>query len=146
MARPEVIQTSADRDDALVGKIADAVADATMKVHERLNPLRENARPFTGRWNETEGKARPVLKHRTFFCGSPQDPRQLKDEEIELYNQLKPGRYHSRKWEVIQRQDGDESLLEVRLPIASKDDLYELPNSLVAILSEIVKEQEAAGK
>jgi hypothetical protein len=134
------------RDDQLAAVIAKSVAQATaeavVKVQERTQ-AHENKNPPRDSWNETPGVLRPTLSRRTVFCGAEQKERQLLTEEILLFNQLQPGRYHNRRWEVIERDEGsDGKAIEVRIPVATVDDRMSLP-SLVEILKEIVQEGKA---
>lgn len=137
-------------DKASVEELATAVAAATVtaarEARAEERPI-EHARPSkTSAFNPTGGK-RPVLTRQTVFCGAEQEQNALTNEEIELFNRLKPGRYNKARWQVIVRDDGmNETHVEVKIPISTTDQRMELPSSLVAILTMIVTEGDAPPK
>jgi hypothetical protein len=132
------LQTREDQLAALIAKAtAAAVADAVVKVQEKTTP------------NEVRFIAppdRPKLTRKTIFCGAIEEERRLSDEEILLYNQVTPGRYHNRRWEVIEREEGsDGKTVEIRIPVSTVDDRMQLP-SLVNILKEMIQEAKTKAK
>lgn len=137
----------ASLEKSTVEDIAKAVATATVQAHrearaeERPIEIRRSSR--TSAFNPTGGP-RPSLKRTTIFCGSEQQESNLTNEEIDLFNRLKPGRYNKGKWQVISRDDGmNETHIDVRIPISTTDQRMELPGSLVDILNKLIRENEA---
>jgi hypothetical protein len=124
--------------DHLASKLSEAMAS----VQARVRPL-ENPNPPLETWNIKPGVERPKLRRKTFFCGSEQNEYFLSDREIDLFNRVRPGRYHGRRWEVVGRGDDGSDAIEIRVPVASSDDKMALPPSLVYLLTEIVDEGEA---
>jgi hypothetical protein len=67
---------------------------------------------------------------------------QLTDEQVELINQLKPGRYNHRKWEIVKRRDRSidfrypNKTVEQRMQIAAQ------AGSLTGMLQIILTEAE----
>jgi hypothetical protein len=134
--------------DLLADKIAQAVAQATLSVQQRVRPI-ENLNPPVVTWNNPTGRTdRPKLRRETYFCGAAQTETQLSDQEIELFNQIAvPGRYHNRRWEVtIRDAGGSDEVLEIRVPVQGVDDKAALPHSLTALLREILDEAAAKAK
>jgi hypothetical protein len=69
----------------------------------------------------------------------------LFDAEIDLINQLKPGRYLDRKVEVIERNEAGKRSIELRYDNASIEQRMEMKNvarSLGEMLEKIVAEQK----
>jgi hypothetical protein len=137
--------------DALVTNIAKAVADSTAKAvaetEDKIRP-RESALPsLKSALNPSGSATRPRLARTTLFCGATQREKQLSNVEIDLFNQIQPGRYNQRKWEVVEHKaDNDESTIEIRIPVKEVQDRIELamtaPN-LTSILKLIIAEQAA---
>jgi hypothetical protein len=77
---------------------------------------------------------------------------QLTDEQVELVNQLKPGRYNSRKWEIVKRRDRSidfrypNKTIEHRMQTASQ--AGDLTGMLKMILTEAetIKARRKAGE
>lgn len=134
-------------DKASVEELATAVAAATVtaarEARAEERPI-EHARPSkTSAFNPTGG-VRPKLKRSTIFCGAEQEEGALTNDEIDLFNRLKAGRYNKARWQVIVRDDGmNETHVEVKIPISTTDQRMELPSSLVTILQMIVTEGES---
>jgi hypothetical protein len=138
------VRAQMDRDDILAQKIAASVSTATASAIlevERATRLIENRNPPLKAWNNPGGGPRPTLTRETYFCSHLQREGQLSDEEIELFNQVRPGRYHNRKWEVIERPGSSDGVseIDIRVPAASVSDRMELP-ALSVLLREIVAE------
>lgn len=136
---------AAQTTEQIISEVATAVAQAVVDAQLKTGKVVEQN---TGglQWNETPGKVRPTFKRKTVFCNSVQTERQCSDTEIELFNQLTPGRYHNRQWEVIIREDGNDSWMEVRLPVSTIEQRMDIPNSLVAILQEMIAEAKTRRK
>lgn len=93
------------------------------------------------------GKPRPeYLKYESAFQnGIKINPEFLTNEEISLFNRIKPGRYNDRKWEVVSRDEGEKTI-ELRYPNKSQEERFDLIQkapSLVAMLNLILSEQES---
>lgn len=131
--------------EQIIAEVATAVAQAVVDAQLKTGKVIEQNHGGL-MWNETPGKVRPTLKRKTVFCNSVQSERQLSDTEIELFNQLSPGRYHNRQWEVIVREEGNDSWMEIRIPVSTIEQRMDLPNSLVAILKEMIDEAKARRK
>lgn len=126
-----------------VEELANAIVKATREARAEERTIEVRNPPRKSVFNPTGGP-RPKLKCPTVFCGSHQDETALTNEEIELFNQVEPGRYHSGKWQCIVRDDGmgeTQEYKEIRIPIATIDDRMTLPPSLVAILREMLAER-----
>lgn len=116
-----------------------------LNVHQEQNNPREDKKPsLVSAYNPTGDPNKVQLARETVFCGAVQQAESLTATEIELFNRLKPGRYNGNKWQVKADDDGmGQTLIDVRLPISDINSLMDLPNSLVAILSQITAEAEA---
>lgn len=79
-----------------------------------------------------------------FFNGVLLMPHEISDDERTLINQVKPGRYNHRKWEVIKR--GDDTL-DIRVPSKTVDQRMTFKSEtkgegFVGMLKAIVLESE----
>jgi hypothetical protein len=82
---------------------------------------------------------------RFFLNGVMVLPHEITDDDRTLINQIKPGRYNHRKWEVIKRSD---SSLDIRVPMRTVDQRFTFKNEtkgegFVGMLKAIVLESEA---
>ncbi len=150
MATQETTKSEIDFEQLVKG-IATAVSASTAKAIledgakqrtiERTTPDRTSA------YNPEGKDVMPKLSRASMFCGAVQNERFMKEEEILLFNQIKPGRYNGRKWEVIEHKPSpDETAIEIRIPVKEIQDRIELAMtapSLVAILKLIIAEQSA---
>jgi hypothetical protein len=120
--------------------LARAIAKATLEVQQATNPIENRNPPKTSVFNPSGGP-RPRLKRETIFCGAPQEEGNLKNEEIELLNQVEPGFYHQGKWEVRRTVTGTgKETIDIRLPVAEVDDRMEIPHTLTLTIQEILRE------
>lgn len=137
--------------EKMIQGIATAVAASTAKAvvdaESKIKVIESQTPDLTSAFNPEGKKNRPKLRRETIFCGMPQREKQLKDREIELFNQIKPGRYNDRKWEVIEHPSpmaDTPGTIEVRIQVKEVQDRIELamtaPN-LEAILMKIISEQ-----
>jgi hypothetical protein len=97
-------------------------------------------------FNPTGEKTRPRLKRPVWFNGAPINPVFLTNEEIELCNQLTPGRYNERQWAVIEHTDNPDKPIEVRVQDAAVEDrmtLYKNAPSFAALCKAILDEAGA---
>jgi hypothetical protein len=108
-------------------------------------------------WNPTGRPYRVRLDRNTYMNGHQMREAMMTEEEISLFNQLKGGLYHNKRWMVQVREMGEEgSSSEVLLWIPNKtqDDRVRLAkdcmhpsdpkrNGLLAILDRILDEQNA---
>jgi hypothetical protein len=100
-------------------------------------------------WNPTGALDRPSLSRSTFLNGHRLRETTLSDGEIAGLNQLKAGRYHNRKWLVVEADvDGrDESSVQVFIPNKTEADRLEtksVARNLQEILDLILAEQKTA--
>lgn len=141
--RPEL----SERDLKMIEMIAGVVSKSTLQVQNEIKPI-ENPRPSKVSVFNPTGEKKPKLTRRVIFCCHEEKENELKAEEILLYNQLQPGRYNNRKWEVLEREDpfGEKNTLEIRLPVDTTDNRMELAYkapSLVAICELMIKEAKS---
>ncbi len=97
-------------------------------------------------WNPTGAKKRPNLARPTYLSGARLKEITLSTEEITLLNQLKPGKYHGKKWVVVERDgDKDGSAIDVLVPNRTPEQKLEhqaAVKDLADMLRQIVAEQE----
>lgn len=135
--------------DELTAKIASsvaaAVAEATVKVQERIAPVESRHPSLASPFNPEGLKVRPRLARRYVFCGGDLHEGFLTNREIEALNRIaEPGEYHRGQWRVrVRRDDGGNETVFFELPVKEIDQRMELPNSMLAIINEIVAERDA---
>ena len=130
--------------------VGQAVATTIAQHDEKIRPFEVTRTSGRSAFNPRAGEAgykKPSLTRDTYFCGHQEDPKRLTPEEVALYNKItRPGRYHNRRWEVILTGDDQDPeakrVLDIRIPCKEINDRMEMPNSLVAILKEIIEEAE----
>lgn len=128
--------------EVLAEAIARATVKATREWQAEERPIEIRNPPKKSVYNPSGG-VRPAMRCPVVFCGAPQDPAVLTNEEIELLNQVVAGRYNKGKWQVIVRDDGmgvEQEHKEIRLPVSTLEQRMELPHSMVAILKQILAE------
>jgi hypothetical protein len=87
-------------------------------------------------------RPKPALDRETYFCGAKQQEEQLMPSEIDAFNALQESR-------LIEKPNGPwecevtAKRRMVTLPVASRDQLMDLPNSLILILRELANGSEA---
>lgn len=92
-------------------------------------------------WNPEGKKNRTKLRRPTFISGYPVNPILHSEQEIELLNQLKPGRYNDRKWEVARFEDGS---IDIRYPnktIPQRMEMAIIAPTLSALCTLIITER-----
>lgn len=92
-------------------------------------------------------KKRHALTRKVFMSGIEIRPRQLTDEQIVLFNKLKPGVYNHGRWAVIERNaDGLEGgAIEIYVRNKTQEDRGQLAleaPSLDVLLQKIIAEAE----
>lgn len=112
-------ETSAPADNA----VADALAKFVGMVED--GPIRQisiTKAKYRTPWHPSGDRDRPKLKRKIRMQGVQLRERMLSNEEIDLLNQLPPGRYQNRRW-FVQATDGEDD--------GTKIDIY-LPNKTAA--------------
>jgi len=126
-----------------------------LQVLERLTQIQE-AQPvpqqtvaqatYVTPWNPTGKRQRPRLRRRVFENGHPISDGRLTDEEITLLNGLKHGRYHSRQWTVIERDEEGLTSLHLFFPNKTEADRMAIariaPRGLADLLVLIHQEMQ----
>jgi hypothetical protein len=77
---------------------------------------------------------RPKLNCTFFQNGDKPNPTRLFDEEIELINGLKPGRYINRVVEVVEKIEGGERAVEIRYSNKTPEQRFENKNHFRSLL------------
>jgi hypothetical protein len=94
-------------------------------------------------WNPSGNPRKVKLKFKQLYQnGSRVNPDMMSEEEISLVNQLKPGRYNKRKWEVVKRRDKS---IDIRVPnktLQQRMTLKGEAKDFAAIVQKILLEQE----
>jgi hypothetical protein len=132
-------------DTIQVDQLAEALAKSFDMRDAAEGKVRESRKPsLVSPFNPNGDAKRPKLRCETLFCGAIQQEESLKNEEIELFNSLRAGRYNGGKWTVLASEDATgHQRLDVRVPVNDINALMDLPNSLVGILKQIATEAEA---
>ncbi len=141
MAKTEVAETVAVSAD-IIGRLAKGLEDL---AENSRNPLKQatilETVPDTP-WTPKDGAARVKAKSKFYQNGTMCDDARMTNEEISLFNQLKPGRYNHKKWEVAK---GKKKGIDFRFPDKTIEQRIErtatAPN-LAAMLRLVVTEQE----
>jgi hypothetical protein len=100
-------------------------------------------------WNPTGAKVRAKLSRTVRMNGFTLRERMMSDEEITLLNQVQPGKYHDKKWVVMQVDgDADGSAIDLFIPNKTHADQIEtvrasVTGDLAGILRVIVAEHAA---
>lgn len=100
---------------------------------------------FPTPWNPSGERRSLKLKPTALFQnGARVNPAMLSDEEIELINQLKPGLYNKKKWQVVRKRDKS---LHLHYPNATLEHRFDLniqaQGQFAGMLRLIITEQEA---
>lgn len=130
------------------------LAQAIKLAVEETAPIKQvHISQYRGKtpWNPTGKRPheRPKLRGEFLQNGRKMYAERMSDREIELLNQIRPGRYVNRKIEVIERVMNDESTIEIRYNNGSPDQRSELKNevrNLTEMLERIVAEGKPAKK
>ena len=119
---------------------ADTIAQAFVKAfRESQQPEQTDFELLNKSVFNPTGKPRPeYLKYESVYQNNIKiNPDFLTNEEISLFNKIKPGRYNDRKWEVVVRDEGEKTL-ELRYSNKSQEDRFDLIQkapTLVAMLN-----------
>ena len=127
----------------IAASVAQAVAEATVKVQERIAPVEARSASRKSPFNPEGLEVRPKLGRKYIFAGGEMEPKFLTNKEIETLNKItKPGTYHNGRWHVrVRKDDGGSETVFIDLPVKSLDDRMAIPHSLMSILDEIIAEQ-----
>jgi len=93
-------------------------------------------------WNPTGKRERVKLRRPTFISGYPVNPMMHTEEEITLLNEVKPGRYNNRRWEVTRFDDGS---IDIRYPNRTFEQRMEMAlkaPSISELCKQIIAERE----
>lgn len=133
-----------DRDERLAALVAQAVAQATVKVQERIAPLEKREASKVSVYNPTGG-VRPKLNRTFIFAGAALSERFLTNDEIEALNTLPDnGQFHRGQWRLRTMERGDEKITFIDLPVKDVNQRMDLPRGVKAIVAEV--HAEAAAK
>jgi len=114
---------------------AEGKAGKQVKFHEAK---------FQTPWNPTGEARKAFLKFPHLYQnGARCEPELMTDEEIQLANQLKPGKFLGGKWEVQRKRDKSLNILYPNGTIAQRFDMAREAGSLANMLKKILVEQEA---
>ena len=132
-------------DTIQVDQLAQALAKSFELRDEADGKVRQTLKASTKSPLNPTGGPKPKLRCETIFCGAVQKEDELKTEEINLFNELRAGRYKGGKWTVAISEDATgHTRVDVRVPVNDLGALMDLPNSLVGIPKEIIAEEEAS--
>jgi len=93
-------------------------------------------------WNPEGKKDRAKLKRPTFLSGYPVNPMMHSEEEIRMLNEIRPGRYNERKWEVV--RFSDDGSIDIRYPNRTIEQRMEMAMkapTLTVLLGLIISER-----
>lgn len=133
-------EVSSDDIKSLVKSVAQ-IADNQPKFRK----LGIHETKFPTPWNPTGERRTLKMKPAAFFQnGARVNVAMLSDEEITLINQLKPGLYNKKKWQVVRKRDKS---LHLHYPNATLEHRFDLNiqagGQFAGMLKLIVTEQEA---
>lgn len=135
-------ETLADRTAAAMLRIAESM--------EKMEARREAVRQLTyaeilpvSAVNPEGKRNRIAFTRDTYLHGILLNPFQHTEEEIALFNKLKPGRYLDRKVEVQKNNNGDVNLVWEGGKNDNRMQMYSQYPSIVTMLKAIVAEREA---
>jgi hypothetical protein len=90
---------------------------------------------------------RHKLTRTVYMSGAKVPERVLTDEEVQLLNQLKPGKYNEGRWTILERDAGGQRSLDILFPNATQEDRIRLMGeapTLTALCNRVLAEQNAA--
>jgi hypothetical protein len=138
-----------------ISELAGAISAGIVQATNTTGPVKQI--PITKfkhktPWNPTGRKdsLRPQFTRTYYQNGAQIAMWHVTDADIELLNQLRPGRYFDRKVEVVERVGenvGDHASIEIRYNNASADQRFDLKNyfrNFSEMLRLIVEQQKAA--
>lgn len=156
----EILQGS--EEDRLIGKEETALemtptqiqamqTSAMLKIAESLQGFMQNQERTKQKsyseilpdspFNPTGKKNRTRLRGQLFQHGIPVNPLMMTEEEIEIANQLKPGRYVNRSVEVTRMHDGSVNITWPNKRIDQRLEFQSRFPTFVALCQTIVKER-----
>lgn len=122
-----------------------SIAENTEKREARAEAIRQipyNEILPVSPWNPTGKRDRVKLTRPTYLHGIIVNPLTHTEEEITLWNKIKPGRYIDRKVEVRMQQDGS---IDLSWPGAKTDariEFYSRFPTLASLLQAVIAERE----
>jgi len=138
-----------------ISELAGAISAGIVQATNQTGPVKQL--PITKYkhktpWNPTGKKEsqRPQFARLYMQNGAQIALWHVTDADVELLNQLRPGRYFDRKVEVVERVGenvGDQACIEIRYNNASADQRFDLKNyfrNFSEMLRLIVEQQKAA--
>lgn len=132
----------------IASAVAKAVAESTAAIQEKLHPTEKREPSLISPFNPDGRKVRPKLNARYIFCGAELRADQMTNDEIEVMNKIsKAGDYHKNQWHVrVKLDDSGKHTILIDLPVKTLDQRMEMPNSLIAIVQEILAEEASKAK
>ncbi len=128
---------------------SESVAQAMARFIQRDDdgPIRQvsvHKAKYRTPWHPSGDPNRPKLTRKMRLNGVQLRDRMLSNKEIDLLNQVKPGKYHNKRWFVMET-DGDEdgSKVDIFLPNKTQQDRLALAGdarNLEEVLTIIVNE------
>lgn len=129
---------------ALAKAITEAVAEASPVKQVHISRYRAQTP-----WNPTGELRRRKMEARFLQNGIELRDWHITDEDIDLLNQIKPGRYMDRKVEVVERNENGSRTVEIRYSNQSIGQRMEMKNyarNFTELLQNIVTEMKPAKK
>lgn len=121
------------------------IAESMEKINARAESVRQipfnEVIPDTP-WNPKGKRDRVSFTRPTFLHGIALNPLMHTEEEIQLFNKLKPGRYLDRKVEVQRGNDGSMNLKWEGKKIDQRIMFYSEYPTISLLLSAIIKDRE----
>jgi hypothetical protein len=122
------------------------VAESMEKIVTRDESVRQlsysEIKP-TSPWNPEGKRVRPKFTRNTYLHGILLNPLTHSEEEIHLFNKLKPGRYLDRKVEVQRNNEGEINLQWAGAKNDMRIEMYTQYPSMTLMLRAIIAEREA---
>lgn len=115
--------------------LKEAIQETAPVVQEHISRYR-GATPFNP--SGAQEHERPQLRGTFLQNGSKMSMPFLSDNEINLLNQLKPGRFIGRKVEVVERVENGEVTVEIRYSNGTNEQRLEMKNE-VRNLAELLE-------
>lgn len=134
--------SAADANTAAMLRVAESM-ERIVSRQEATRQLSINEVLPNSPWNPEGKRVRAKFSRPTFLHGIDLNSLTLFEEEIELFNQLKPGRYIDRKVEVRLTQDGS---IDLSWPGAKNDariEMYSRFPTLASLLKAVIAERKA---
>jgi hypothetical protein len=141
---PDPVDMSPAMLQALNTKAMLEVAQAVKQMLEQQNATRQipyNEIKPTSPWNPEGKRNRAKFVRETFQHGRWVNPMMVSEETIQLFNQLKPGRYLNRKVEVIRSQDGAINITWSNAKIEQRVEFYRNYPTIDHVLRAVIAER-----